>query len=345
MQQLSNLDVFFLCREFTESLAGSRFVNFYETGGVFRFKFNNGENLLLDLKKSVFLSRKFAEAEGSPSPFVVFFRKALDNARFAKASQVNQDRILCLEFEKKEKFFVVLELFREGNILLCDSNWVIQEALNKAEYASRTLKKWRGYVHPPSGKKNVEELAQGDLPAKGPLLPMLSKAVNLSPFYLEEACFRAGLAFDEKNVSEKDANKLLESMKELFVDFFPCVYYQEEKPVAFSVCRLKKMQASIVAKAFPSLSAALAEYYSQDFEVKKQSKQDFILGQQQAALGQLAEKSLEARQKAEWIYENFTLVEKLLGKAKEGASQEELNLLSEGLCKVEKKARELVVET
>lgn len=341
MQQLSNLEVYFLVKELNRRLAGARLANFYADRHFFRFKFNNGENLLVDLSKGVFLSNAFPEASG-PNNLAMFFRSRLDNARFITAKQLNEDRIIALEFEKKEKHTVVVELFREGNVLLLNEKGVIEIVFKPAEYSSRALKKHEAYKTPPSAKKSVLALKESDLAGlKGPVVAVLSKIVNLSPFYIEESCARSGIAFDEESLSEKEAALLLANLRGLFNNLKPVAYVADGRIESYSVTPLKKMFLEV--KEYASLSEALAAYYAQDFEEKKPDKTEYVEKQQQAALKEFEERSAEARQKADWIYANSTLIKRLLSAAVEGASERELNTLANGACKVEKKGKEIVL--
>ncbi len=342
MQQLSNLDVFFLVKELNSELAGSRLANFYGEGNVFRFKLGP-KNLLIDFEKGIYLADSFPDAPMTPSSFVMFFRKRLDNARFVAATQLNCDRIIALEFEKQEKFFVVLELFRQGNLLFCDEKMEIQAVLKPADYASRHLKRGYAYQTPPSGKKSVFSLEASDLQSiKGPIVAALSKVVNLSPFYLEESCKRLGLEFDKTSLSKEDARGLVAEIKGFFSELKPFVYYENGIPTCFASFKLEKFGGKVF-KEFPLLSSALQEYYTKQVKAVSEKK-DHVANQQESALLEFEEKSMEARRKAEWLYENFSLVEKVLEAAKDGNSEEELNSLAEGVFKVEKKHREIVIE-
>src|SRR3989338_7803747 len=156
MQQLSNLDCFFLAREMQERLAGSFFENFYDYGGgVFRLRLAK-ESALIDLRGFSFITQAFPEPPRQPSSFAMLLRKHLSSSKLASAKQLDFDRIFEFEFALKEgKRFLIAELFgKRGNILLLDESRKIIMPFKREEYAARKLARGETYVLPPSEKKH-----------------------------------------------------------------------------------------------------------------------------------------------------------------------------------------------
>src|SRR3990167_6242249 len=60
-----------------------------------------------------------------PSSFCMQLRKYLDNANIKQFYQKGSERIMVLELEKKETFFLIIELFSKGNIILTNEKYNI----------------------------------------------------------------------------------------------------------------------------------------------------------------------------------------------------------------------------
>ncbi len=60
-----------------------------------------------------------------PTGFCMNLRKYLGNAFIKKIYQQDAERIVVFEFDKKGVYYLVVELFSKGNIVLCDDDWSI----------------------------------------------------------------------------------------------------------------------------------------------------------------------------------------------------------------------------
>ena len=326
MQQLSNLDCFFLAKELQASLAGSFFENFYDYGeGIFRLRFSK-QSVLVDLKGFAFLSEdgSFPLPPKQPSSFAMLLRKRLASAKLESVKQSGFDRILEFCFSSKQgRHFVVVELFgKRGNLLLLDEHKKIIKPFRKVSYAARSLADGEAYAMPPSEKKHPLELKESDLHGSGRIVSFLSKQTSLAPFYLEEACARAGMPLDKDasslNASEK--KDLLSAFASLFERPSPRVFLKARKPFAFSSIELKKFSdAECVPLEF--VSEAVAVYYSSiESEVSLHQGEgdlEFQLQSQEKALAQFEMKTTDAQESGKWVFENHDLVEELIQAARE----------------------------
>jgi len=317
MQKMGNLDYLFLARELS-ALEGGRINKIY-SNGVFRLKLNkNGElNFVVEAGTRAHLTKYVEEAPEHPSDFVMLICKRLGNARIKSVKQTNFDRLLSFVFDAKDGLFVlVFELFQNGNVVFCGSDDKIIDALKREKYSARILKPKQPYSPPPSNKKHPLEITEADVP-EGKAVSALSKVVNLPPFYLEEACSRAGQKYDAE-ITDKAA--IVAALRSLFDETKPCVYYENEKPVAFAPFPLKKMGAA-EPRFFPSLSEAADAYYS---SVEKETKRGnperkklvHLLETQKTALAAFEEKEKEARNAAEKIYAHYSEADDAIQKAR-----------------------------
>ena len=107
-------------------------------------------DLVIVRGKRVYNSTRDRPMPPNPSQFAMVLRKHLGNSRFIGVSQLGFDRVLSLEFEHgKGRMSLVIELFRDGNVLLLDDSGIIVQPLTHAKYASRVLKKGVRYSPPP----------------------------------------------------------------------------------------------------------------------------------------------------------------------------------------------------
>lgn len=326
MQQLSNLDCFYLARELDGSLAGSFFENFYDYGGgLFRIRFSK-KSMLVDLRGYAFEASdaSFPVPPQQPSSFAMLLRKQLSSAKVEAIRQLDFERILEAEFSSKAhgRLFLVVELFgKQGNLLLLDAERNILMPFAKASYAARSIARGVKYVMPPSEKKHALDLEAKDLSGKGKVVSFLSKQTSLAPFYLEEACARAGIPL-EKDVSQLEqgeVGQLQSAVKSLFDGFAPSLYLEESKPVAFSSVELQKLSGKERTQV-QSLSQAVAEYYSSiSFEkasTHSGSDLDAQLESQEKLLAGFAVKEGESQKAGKWVFENTALVEEMLEAAR-----------------------------
>ncbi|MFH1780076.1 MAG: NFACT family protein [Candidatus Micrarchaeota archaeon] len=317
MQKMSSIDYAVLTEELA-LLEGSFLVRPYLVSeGVYRFKFNSKTKgsvfLLVELGVRANLT-KFVEETIEKDPLVARMRSLLENARVRAIKQLNEDRVIVFELDKKESFILVLELFGKGNVILCDAVYTILQVLTRAHYSVRSLKRGLKYVLPPQEKQSVFSLITPDSnEVQGKIVSFLSKKFNLAPFYLEEAVVRAGFSLDDE-ASAVDFSKVIKEVKKLVSERAPRVYYADEKPVAFSFTKLEKYRG-VTEKQFDSFSEALDEYYfnyvHETPKNKGVEKVEAQLTSQLALLQEFDEQRVELKKAGNWVFENCLFVEKL----------------------------------
>lgn len=296
MQQMSNLDFFFLIPEL-KSLENGFLNNVYSKGDIFKFKFRK-QNLIVDIKNAMYVSNYDFESE-EPRGFLKFLRNELSNQKLLNIEQLNFDRVIKLTFTNS---ILIMEFATKNMILLEDGKIksYIKESgriVKNSEY--KQLKT----------KINPMELKEDDFKElKGGVLPAISKILNLSVFYIEEACVRAGV---KGKVEEMDKKEFIKSLKSLFDSKDPRVYYDNGIPKFFSSIPLKKIELNF--KTFATLNESLDEYYSNQQKTnEKLEKLKFKLSQQEKALEEFEKKVRENREKGETIYGDYDLIKSIL---------------------------------
>ncbi len=152
-----------------------------------------------------------------PTSFCMQLRKHIDNATLIGLTQKDAERIIVFEFEKKEKFFIIVELFSKGNVVLTDDKWQILGTLEQQLWKERTVKAKQEYVFP-SSQTSWKSVKQKELSAliekseKRNLATAMATELGLGGVYAEELCKRAGIAKDTlpSQVQEKDIRALIE---------------------------------------------------------------------------------------------------------------------------------------
>jgi len=134
----------------------------------------------------------------NPSQFAMILRKHLSNSRLVGVEQFGFDRVIKLTFEHGGgQLGLVIELFRDGNILLLEGDGTIIRPLTHAKYASRSLKKGVKYSPPPE-TVDPRSMDRGSLDmildgSDHDLIRTLAARANLGRVYGSAACSIAGL--------------------------------------------------------------------------------------------------------------------------------------------------------
>ncbi|SCU81214.1 LANO_0B02322g1_1 [Lachancea nothofagi CBS 11611] len=125
-QRISSLDLQLLYAELKAQLEGYRLSNIYniaDSSRQFLLKFNKPDsklNAIIDCGLRIHLTDFNRPIPPTPSGFVVKLRKHLKSKRLTTVKRVANDRILVLSFADGQ-FYLVLEFFSAGNVILLDS--------------------------------------------------------------------------------------------------------------------------------------------------------------------------------------------------------------------------------
>jgi len=169
--------------------------------------------------RRIYTSRRDRPMPSKPSQFAMILRKHLNNSRMVAVEQYGFDRIIELTFEHGGgRLSLVIELFRNGNVLLVDSEGVIIQPLTHAKYASRSLKRGVSYTPPPEAvdprqmdRADLDELLDG---SEHDLIRTLAARANLGRIYGSAACSIAGLDEDlpANSLTEEQRDSLQEAI-------------------------------------------------------------------------------------------------------------------------------------
>ncbi|HZD34410.1 MAG TPA: ribosome rescue protein RqcH [Nitrososphaeraceae archaeon] len=147
------------------------------------------------------------------SPIISSMRTELERAKFENIEQIGDERVAYLKFRHLDGSWriLVVEIFRKGNIIVCDGSKVIITVLNPVEVRHRTLRVGTIYQPPPPRGLNMYDLSIRDLmelreKERDPDIEVekwLGRNVSLSKKYVEEIITRAKM----KHMKLTDATK------------------------------------------------------------------------------------------------------------------------------------------
>jgi len=173
----------------------------------------------------IYASTRDRPMPSQPSQFAMILRKHLNNSRLVEVEQFGFDRVIRLVFEHGGgRASIVIELFRDGNVILLDEDEVIVRPLTHAKYSSRSLKKGEEYSPPPAAVdprkitiSNLEDILDG---SDHELIRTLASRANLGRIYGSALCSIAGISEEvpSNSLSGDEREALFEALKKMLGD-------------------------------------------------------------------------------------------------------------------------------
>ncbi|MFW6046189.1 MAG: NFACT family protein [Candidatus Woesearchaeota archaeon] len=296
-----------------------RFGQIYQKDDTFLFKLKQGYYIRVILPSLIYLSHKKENINQSGN-FALFLRRRIKGAYVKDVKQLRSERILYFKLISKGKvFFLYVELFSKGNIVLTDEDKIILGAYNK-EVRGNSFKKGEKYTLENQNlnlfeltKKDFEDLFEG-------------KEV----FEIIKSGFGKVLAHE---ITSDENKSYYEQWQEVLERERKGLQYLEEGNVkSFSPVELEYF-SDLEKKEFKTLSAALdditKEFY--DFQNRKKKGLKHSLEQQKKRIGQIDKDVESHKKKAKFLYHNYQEIDKLLrqlnSKFKEGGKENLIDFL------------------
>ena len=257
------------------------------------------------------------ETSLTPTGFCMQLRKHLDGAFLQSLSQPGSERIVVLVLEKKSTFYLIIELFSKGNIVLTDEKYTIIGVLEQQTWKDRTIKPGEKYLFPAaavdwkrlSEKEFMAMLSKSD---KRNLATSLATDIGLGGLYAEEVCRRAGV---DKTVLPtaillSDLTKLYASLRTLITLLaHPQGYIYSETITPFPVLGAEPLRITTTYnEAIDTLNPFQAV---SPYEKRIVQWQRTIAGQELAVV-ELQGRIAENTAKGEQIYQQYATISKLL---------------------------------
>ncbi|MDP3698301.1 MAG: NFACT family protein [Nanoarchaeota archaeon] len=309
---------------------------------------SKGKKLLKIIPGKFLALTSAKETALKPSSFCMQLRKYLSNAFIKNFYQKDSERIVIFELEKMENYFLIIELFSKGNIVLTDKNNVIIAALENQEWKDRTVKPKEKYVFPPleiNWKELTAKKLQGMLKKsqKRNLATSLATEIGLGGLYAEELCKQAEVDLHKTppEVTAGETERLISTLKNFLVAIAtPKGYIYEEDITPFPLLDKKLLkETETYNEAIDSIK--LSEKPS-PYQTKIKTLQRTIAEQEEAIKNQ-EEKIIMATQKGELMYEKYTALQKLREIVQELKKNKNWNEIAKELKK-EKKITKINLE-
>ena len=184
---------------------------------------NEGPSDLVIVRgKRLYLSDRDRPMPMNPSPFAMVLRKHLSNGRLVDVTQHGFDRIITLHIDTASGIHrLVIEMFRDGNVILLNPEGIIIQPLTSTEYASRILKRGEIYEWPPAQvdprEIDSEDIAKILNSSEADLVRTLAAKVNLGRGYANAICSRVGIepSLPAKEITPSQCETILKELSDL----------------------------------------------------------------------------------------------------------------------------------
>jgi predicted ribosome quality control (RQC) complex YloA/Tae2 family protein len=318
--------------------------------------------LFINIPNLIFVSSVKKENPKQPFDFCVVLRKYLNNTRLKAINQKEFERIIEFEFEKQNRYYLIIELFSKGNIVLCDSNYKIINCLEIQKWKDRTIKKGEIYNYPKKEfnflkikKEGLKELIKNS--KRDSVVKILAVELGLGGIYSEEVCLLADIDKNKKELKEEEIEKLLLIFKKIKNNKIkPMIVYDENNHIVDIVVFDLRYYNNYTKKYFKTFNSAFDYYFSQQpeeikpFYEKEILRLKDIIKKQEEKLEELKNSEIGCRKKGELIYNNYSLLNEILTelkKARQKYSWKEIKERLKGhniIKEINEKNKEVVVE-
>ncbi|XBW38371.1 hypothetical protein QEN19_003958 [Hanseniaspora menglaensis] len=137
-EKLTALDLEILVNELEQNLVGLRLNNIYnvqENNKQFLLKFQKPDvkqNLVIDCGLKLYVTKFSRNTPTAPSGFIVKLRSFLSNKKLTGLKKIENERTIVLQFSNG-MFYLVLEFFSSGNLLVLDESLKILQVFRVNE--------------------------------------------------------------------------------------------------------------------------------------------------------------------------------------------------------------------
>lgn len=347
MKELNALELHYLLKELN-LLVGGKIDQIYQPEKkelLLSFHIPSVGKKLLRIKvpNYLYLTEFRGDMPETPADYCIFLRRRLINARLREISQQGFERVVELMFEKADsKFYMIIELFSKGNVVLCDDKHVIISPLEIQKWKDRTIMPKLAFKFPQRDNNfltlTFEQLANiVEKSDKENIVKTIAIELGLGGTYAEELCLIAGIDKSKKKIDDKEVKSLfkaVEQIREMVIS--PCIIGDAVTP--FALIRNKSEACETAGSYNEALDKILS--VEKKGEIKEKGDSGYqkkvaelkrIIGQQELKLKQ-AEKSItEDKQKAELIYEHYQKIDLLLSEMKKAREKHSFKEIKEML--------------
>jgi predicted ribosome quality control (RQC) complex YloA/Tae2 family protein len=354
---LTSFDVAAVVFELRERVTGAHIQNIYQHRQTFALKLRKPGHptltLLMEPGRSLHLTSYAFEKPATPPAFCMLLRRHLRNGVLVEIAQHEFERIAVFTIQTKEGAkMLVLELFGEGNLILLDSQGIVQHALRYKRMRDRNILRGERFQQAPSSGKNPFHLELKDLAdlkryTDLEVVRALTKVIGIGGTYAEEALLRARIDKSRRceSLGNDEMERILRAVQELVQplergEFTPCTVLDERRRAVDVVPLSLRRYDGLECQRFNSVNEALDEFYTQsraeqetgiaagEFE-EEAARQRRILDGQQESLEKAREDAENMHRIGDAIYANFhhlqALTQRIMSERRNGKTWQEIS--------------------
>ncbi len=326
-QELSALELHFISLELQRVVTG-KLEKVYQWGKdefVFRFYTKDGKKHLRVLVPGlVHFTSKHYKGPKVPPGFCSFLRKYTTNAIVRAAYQHGFERVLVFELESRVhgELFLVIEVLKPGNIVLCrkeEGKLITMNPLKNEKFKDREVWPKKEYSYP-KGQPDIKAMDKDSLKrmllgSERTTVKCLATELGFGGVFAEEIIKRSNA---EKNASPKDLP--VEILESLIVNI-KNVFMEEPSPFLSNsrVYPVSMLSVDEKERFFSSFSEGLDEVFFEEKVVKEtkavskdKDKASVIISAQEKNLRKFEKTVSESQAAGEAIYENYQFLSSIM---------------------------------
>lgn len=318
-QGMSGLDLITVTEEITRLLPLWVHKVYLDENRLCIIRLNSKEqgkfNLLIEPGRRFHLVPAIPEMPQIPPAFAMFLRKYLAGGRITAIRQQGLQRTIIIDIRKSEQLFhLIIEIYDEGNIILCGEDLTIIQPLTRQRFKDRDVLPGASFSFPPADVSMISAQEFGERLSTDDRDIVRSLAVGsfLGGRYAEYICAKTDV--DKSTLAkDTDANLIYTTIHALLEK----ARTSPEPVLVKSGCHPVPV-GDEQKSSFDLFNDALAAFYpiappAKKREEKKQvSREERIRHQQEEAISKFEKNITKNEELAALLYENYGLVTEII---------------------------------
>ena len=230
--ELSGLELRFIVDQMKATLKSGYYVSSINSvtrnSFLFRLHHPTEKGVILMISTQGIWLTKLSFKSLEDSALLNNLRRELERSKIVSIQHIDNERIVVIKFSSLEdrQNIVILEFFRDGNLILCDNELQIISVLNPVEVRHRILKTGLRYALPPSRGTNVFDISLESLQSLRSeaardleVSRWLGRTMSLPKKFVEDIVHSSNV--EQKRIvdlSDAELSKLYRSLKELVIN-------------------------------------------------------------------------------------------------------------------------------
>jgi len=191
---LAGIELRYLVNDINKRIDGYYLSNIYgitKDGLLFKFHHPEKPDILLMLSTFGIWITNVKIEQIEPNKLLKHLRSNLLRFKLKEVKQIGTERIVYLTLSYFEKeFVIVVELFSDGNIIICNNEMKILALSHSINVRHRQLRVGSQYVQPPLDNLDILNMTEKDFEAihsvSTPVAKWIGKTLGLPRKYIEE---------------------------------------------------------------------------------------------------------------------------------------------------------------